>query len=308
MSDWLPSLNALKAFDATARHLSYTGAAAELGVTPAAVKQMVGKLEQAIGASLVQRDGKGLKVTSLGQSAVGDLSDGMQSIAEAVRKMRDPHLRRRLVISCEASFASSWLVPNLAEFRRDFPQINVLVESSQRLARLHEGDADIAIRYCGDNSGLVAYRLFDDEIFPVCSPALVEGRALPASITELRHMPLIHSDMSRLGWITQARKYFDWRNWAALLGFDFDPMQNENAGFFDDYDQAMQVAVAGLGVVLASGPVVQGLLDRGLLIRPFAEKLLPDVGFDVVTTSAASERADVQSFVEWIRAMVSSAR
>lgn len=306
MSDWLPSLNALRAFEAAARHLSFTQAAVELGVTPAAVKQLVDKLEQAIGEPLVQRDGRGLKVTPLGQAAMGDLNDGMQRIAEAVRKMRDPQIRQRLVISCEASFASSWLVPNLSTFRREYPQINILVESSQRIAQLQAGEADIAIRYGGDTSGLVAHRLFDDEIFPVCSPALLADRSRPLAIDALRDLPLIHSDMSRLGWVTQARKYFEWRNWAKQVGFDFDPAKNENAGFFDDYDHAMQVAVAGLGIVLASGPVAEGLLKRGLLVRPFKEVLSPGIGFDVVTSPLAAERADVQSFVGWIRAMVST--
>lgn len=300
MSDWMPSLNALRAFESVARNLSYTAAAQELGVTPAAVKQLVSKLEETLGHPLVHRSGNGLAVERSAQPAVADLALGMNALRAGVRKLRAPETSDQLVISCESSFASAWLVPNLADYRRSHPGVRIFVENTHRLVDLAAGEADVAIRYAAESKGLRTERLIQDEIYPVCSPALWAGAPETAALENLLTLPLIHTDISRLSWAVNSSTQFNWAHWAGQFGFDLDLAQCENAGSFEDYDHAIQTAVAGLGVVLASGPLLGDLLERGLLVRPFKETLNSDFGFDVVTSEEAYARPDVAEFVDWI--------
>lgn len=300
MPDWLPSLNALRAFEAVARHLSYTEAARELGVTAAAVKQLVTKLEESVGHPLVHRVGNGLAIDQSAQSAVVDFAQGMNALKAGVSKLRDPERSDQLVISCESSFASAWLVPNLASYRKANPDVRIFVESTHRLVDLTAGEADVAIRYAAESPGLRVTRLIQDEIYPVCSSSLWPGAPQSAPLETLLSWPLIHSDISRLPWAVNSRANFDWAHWARQFGLVLDPNQCENAGSFEDYDHTIQTAVAGLGVILASGPLLGDLLERGLLVRPFKEVLKPGLGFDVVTSEQAFSRPDVEKFVDWI--------
>lgn len=302
MQNWLPSLNSLRALEAVSRHLSYTAAADELGVTPAAVKQLVSKLEEAIGAALVRREGNALALTDLASAATPDLARGMQGFQSAVRSMRQPQASDQLMISCEASFASAWLVPNLPAFRRAHPGVRILVESSHRLVDLAAGEADVAIRYGAQTQDELSHRLIDDEIIAVCSPSLWPGVAHTAPLEKLYEWPLVYTDVSRLAWAVNTRRYFNWSTWVQHIGMTLDTTACDSAGSFEDYDLAIQTAVAGLGVVLASKPILAEQLERGLLVEPFQHSLRPGIGFDIVTTQDALRRDDVADFVTWVRA------
>ena len=146
-SSWLPSLHAMRAFEAVSRHLSYQQAAEELNVTPAATKQLVGKLEAALGRPLLQRKGRGLELTQEGLAGQADLAVAMRYISSSVAKMRRQRQTNKLIVSVEASFATAWLVPRLEEFRVGHPDISVLIDSSQQIVDLHQGEVDVAIRY-----------------------------------------------------------------------------------------------------------------------------------------------------------------
>lgn len=299
MTDWIPSLNSLRAFEAVARHLSYQRAAEELRVTPAAVKQLVSKLEAALGTRLLKRKGRGMELTSSGKSGLDELVSAMQLISSGVQKMRRPENNGRLIITVEASFATAWLVPRLESFRASNPNVNVLVDSSQRIADLERDDVDIAIRYGVERDGkLISYRLFGDQIFPACSPALADGPPRLRSIEQLKSVSLIHWDLSQQAWARNTRRWFAWDSWLTQIG---SPHLITGEGLhFSDYGQAVQAAIAGQGIVLASWPILQRAIETSLLVCPFTEKVTTDIGYDLVTSPDALNRNEVQLFVNWL--------
>lgn len=299
MNHSLPSLNALRAFEAIARHLHYPSAATELNVSPAAVKQLVAKLENSLDVRLVERSGRGLALTQIGRAGRDDLTAAMTLLTSAVEKMHKREASRRLIVSVEASLATTWLVPKLVEFRSQYPRINVLIDSSQEVVDLRHGDADIAIRYgVQEEQSLVSSRLFDDHIFPACSPSLVNGNAQLKQLSDLARVPLIHWDLSKMTWVQSTDKWFSWDNWLSHVGFD--SFAADNGLYFSDYGLAVQAAIAGQGVVLASWPILQEVVDAGLLVRPFDEIVTTDIGYDIVTTEEARDRDEVEMFVDWV--------
>lgn len=299
MSDWLPSLNALRAFETVSRHLNYRQAAEELRVTPAAVKQLVGKLEDTLGTPLVERDGRGLALTQAGAAGRDGLAAAFSQIERAVEKMRATDRRRRLIVSVEPSFATAWLVPRLEGFRAGNTEIDVLIDSSLQIVDLERGGADIAIRF-GDtpDDALVAHRLFDEELCAFCSPALLQDRPGPLKLEDLGSVTLLHWDLSQLDWAAATRKWMGWPQWLARVGAGHvTPGEGIR---FRDYNLAVQAAIAGQGVILGSLPVLRGLVEAGLLVSAFPESVVTDIGYDLVITETALARPEVARFVDWI--------
>lgn len=299
----LPSLKSLRAFEAAARHLSYHAAAEELSVTPAAVKHLVSRLEAALGAPLLQRRGRGLVLTAMGQAGLADLTLGLEYMAAGVSKMRDAQDAQQLIISAEPAFASAWLVPRLAQFQIEYPGITVLIDSTVHVVDLAAKSVDLAIRYGAENNENLNYqRLFDDCIVPACSPdlarRLAEGESSPLSLQSVNRLPLIHWETIGLGAAEASRQWFVWQNWLSHFGLAY--LANNNGLRFSDYNQALQAAIAGQGVVLVSAPILSDLFERGLLTCPFLEKASPSVGYDLVTLKDRSSCSAMNAFVQWI--------
>ncbi|MEM9044425.1 MAG: LysR substrate-binding domain-containing protein [Pseudomonadota bacterium] len=300
MADWIPSLYALRAFEVVSRHLSYKTAAEELKVTPAAVKQLVVKLEAAVSTKLIGRVGHRLELTPSGLAGQTDLELAMLHMSEAVKKMRHPRRDTRLIVTVEASLATTWLVPRLEKFRAARPGIDVLIDSSQRVVDMKREDVDIAIRYgVPSEDGLVINRLFEDLVLPACSPGMRSGPQRFEHLDDLRDAPLIHWDLSQTPWAQKTRQWFDWGSWFAqrkIHGVD-----TSKGLRFNDYGLAVQAAVSGQGVLLAGWPALQDTIEAGLLICPFPEHVQrTDIGFDVVTTEDAASRPEVAAFIDWL--------
>ena len=305
MSEWLPSLNALKAFEAVSRHLNYARAAEELRVTPAAVKQLVGKLEDALGTQLVRRSGRGLELTSAGASGCKLLASGFAQVRHAVDVMRSPDTRKRLIISVEPSFATAWLVPRLESFRETNGEIDVLIDSSLKIVDLENNAADIAVRFARTPQGrLVAHRLFDEQLCAFCSPSLASGPQDLNAIDDLQNATLLHWDLSEFSWAQTTRRWMGWQPWLKEVGAEH--ISSETGVRFSDYNLAVQAAIAGQGVVLGSLPVLHDLVEAGLLVCPFPDRVVTDIGYDLVTTQQALQRPEVQAFRDWIVAEASS--
>ncbi|MFK7940808.1 MAG: LysR substrate-binding domain-containing protein [Roseovarius sp.] len=295
----MPSLNALRAYEAAARHLSYQRAAEELHVTAPAVKQLVAKLEASLGVTLIRRKGRSLELTEQGRRGQEDLARAMQLLGTSVSKFRDRPRQSRLVVSVEASLSTSWLVPRLEGFRARHPDVTVLIDSNQEVVDLRQGQIDVAIRYGVEREeGLHIHRLFDDEIFPVCSPALVQGPTPLKTLIDLQHVPLIHWDISQLTWATQTRRWFTWDSWITKMGGD--GISVEHGLYFSEYGQAVQAAIAGQGVVLASWPILRDPVEAGLLVAPFQHRLSTDIGYEIATTEQAAQRPMVAAFIDWV--------
>ena len=301
MKIWIPSLNALRAFECTARLSSYKKAADELAVTPAAVKQLVAKLEDAVGEELVVRDGRKMSLTKAGQSGLEDLSGGFRQISRAVERIRSQKTAKRLVVSVDPSFAASWLVPHLENFKIAYPNISVLIDSSMQITDLNNGNTQIGIRFGVENHGnLISHRLIDEELCAMCSPLLTEGPNGLFHIKDLEKATLLRWDLTQFGWAKNTRSVNYWRTWLDSIGAsEITPANGLN---FNDYNLAVQAAIAGQGVILGSRPVLKSLLDKSLLIDPFNMSIKPGFGYDIVCTKEALNREDVNAFVSWMLA------
>lgn len=300
MSEWLPSLNALRAFEAVSRHLSYRDAAAELHVTAAAVKQLVQKLEAGVGMPLVERHGRGIALTRAGVAGLPELTRAFKQINAAVAKMRLGKQRKSLTVTVEPAFANAWLVERLDAFKTRYPNVDVLIDSSMRVVDLERETADIGIRY-GVRPGkeIVAHRLFDDETLAVCSPAYAVGPPALKQLRDLENVTLLHIEAGDADWKSStSMHWFDWRAWLETVGSgEIRPGRGLR---FNDYNLAIRAAIAGQGVVLASWPIVKSAIEAKLLVSPFAERAKTDVGYDLVATQLAIARPEVAGFVEWI--------
>lgn len=296
MSDWLPSLNALRAFETVARHLNYRLAAAELHVTPAAVKQLVAKLEDSLAVSLLEKKGRGLELTNEGKLISSDLSRSFTQISESVQRLRKQTARKRLIISVEPSFAAAWLIPRLDEFRAENTDVDVLVDSSMRIVDLEHDAADIAIRFgVPTNKNYYTIRLFDESLAALCNPSIAKGLE---QIEDIEKVTLIRWDLSEFEWAINTQQWNHWRYWLYEVGAEhIEPSEGLR---INDYNLAVQAALAGQGMIIGSLPVLRSLIDQKLLCNPFKEVAHTNIGYDLVTLDSSLSNPYVKKFINWI--------
>src|SRR5210317_274014 len=301
MSNWLPSLNALRAFETTARKKSYRKAAEELGVTTAAVKQLVEKLENLLGEKLFLGRGQNLKITSVGEVGLEELSISFKQIERTVNRMKSYKNKNRIVITCEPSFASAWLVPRLNKFKTLNPTIEVLIDSSPKVVSLSDGYIDLAIRFGVNDysSRLNVERLYDESLAPYCSPSLIHGSKKISNFSEIENYPLLRWDTSQFNWSNNTKRWMDWENWIKFAKLDTN--LNLNYGpKFTEYNLALQCAIAGQGFILGSTPVLSDLINKGLLIDPFNLSIKTDLGYDLVYEKKTFIKPEIEKFISWI--------
>jgi LysR family glycine cleavage system transcriptional activator len=288
VSRQLPPLNALRAFEAAARHLSFTRAAEELHVTQAAVSHQVKALEQRLGVMLFRRLNRALMLTDPGQAYLPAIRDAFDAIAQATRRLKAQEAAGSLTVSTMDSFAAKWLVPRLGRFRAKQPDIDVRISTSDRLVDFAHEDVDLAIR-CGrgDYPGLQVARLLTEDIFPVCSPALVDGDPPLRAPEDLRHHTLLHDNMRQ-----------DWRMWLMAAGLDdVDPTRGPA---FSLSSLVVQAAVDGQGVALGRGALVGDDLAAGRLVRPFTGSLPADFAYYIVYPEVAARQPKIVAFRDWL--------
>ncbi|MEM7558588.1 MAG: LysR substrate-binding domain-containing protein [Planctomycetota bacterium] len=266
------------------------------------------KLEETLDLRLVERRGHKLKLTPVGAAGKTGLALGMGHFSDAVQTMRRHKPAKRLIVSVEASLATTWLVPKLDLFWAKHPDIDLLVDASQHIVDLKQSDVDVAIRYgVPAEDGLITKRLFKDLVFPACSPSLAAGPPKLENLKQLRDVTLIHWDTNHLHWAQATQRWFSWSEWldhAGVAGVDCSKGKR-----FTDYGLAVQAATAGQGVILAGWPALEETLGAGLLVSPFQNSVIEtDIGFDVVTTAEASRRPGVATFVEWLTGVAGEVR
>jgi LysR family glycine cleavage system transcriptional activator len=284
----LPPLAALKAFEAAARHLSIKSAAAELSVTPTAVSHQIRRLEDSLGVAVFQRLPRQLRLTSAGSELYVALRDGFDLFAAAIGRIRPRDAARLLTITTTPAFAARWLLPRLGAFRNAHPEQDLRLHTSVEIAPLDGHTADIAIRYgLGSWPGLVAEKLFDDRIAPVCSPLLKVKK--PKDL--LKHT-LIHNE-----WQASLRNASTWRAWAKRA--KFSSLDSQGGIVFSDESHAISAAIAGQGVALLSTALIEPELQSGLLVQPFGP-VLSNYAFYLVYPEA--RRTEVQDACAWIGA------
>lgn len=299
MARRLPGLPALRTFEAAGRHLSFTKAADELAVTPAAVSAQIRVLEEQIGVRLFWRTSRTVRLTQAGEILLAAAAEAFEVIGRAVERIGGAGARRTLTVSSGLSFAAKWLVPRLDRFRRLHPGIDIRLDATEQLADFTRDEVDVAVRFGpGVYPGLRVDRLFDEEVFPVCSPVLLQGAVPLHRPADLRHHTLIHED-----WLGREEGIWpDWRSWLLAAGAaDVDATQ----GFhFRQTALVIQAAIDGQGVALGTTSLVADDLASGRLVRPFdlALKGPPQFAYYLVAPRATADRPLVKAFRDWVLA------
>jgi LysR family glycine cleavage system transcriptional activator len=292
MARRLPPLNAIRAFEAAARHLSFTKAAEELFVTQAAVSHQIKGLEENLGVQLFRRFNRRLMLTDAGQAYLPPLREAFDRIATATEQLCASEETGALKVSVLPSFAAKWLLPRLSCFRERHPEIDVLVSATGELANFDGDGVDIAIRYgWGNYQGLTVEHLMDDVVFPVCSPELLEQGPPLERPADLKHHTLLHDP-------TTVNESKDWRSWlkaAGVTGVD----ASRGPGFTDT-SLVLQAAIEGHGVALGRSALTGNDLEAGRLVQPFGPSIPSQFRYFVVCPPSGSERPKVRAFRDWL--------
>jgi len=297
MTARLPSLNGLRAFEAAARHLSFTVAASELNVTQTAVSHQIRRLEEELGVRLFLRQNRALALTPEAK----DYLPGVRAAFNDLRLATDRLLRKDddhvLTVSTLASLAAKWLLPRLATFQESHPGIDVRITTSPGLVDFRNGDVVAAIRYGrGHWLGTRAEWLTADELFPVCSPALLEGDKPLRCPEDLAHHTLLHSS----GGYDD-----DWRLWLTAAGLPSN-ISKQPGLTFDLIFLTLQAAIDGSGVAMGRTSYVEADIAKGRLVVPFKVTLPADAGFYLVTPEAKADPPKLRAFRQWLKGSVQS--
>jgi LysR family transcriptional regulator, glycine cleavage system transcriptional activator len=292
MSQPLPPLNALKAFEAIARHLSFAKAAAELHVTPAALSHQIRALEQQLGLALFHRRTRAIELTDAGRLIYPGLHAGFESVRNAIGQLERGREANVLVISATTGLTAKWLMPRLWRFLHAHPDIDARISASMKLADFVTDGVDAAIRLSkGHHSDLHVERLFDDSVLPVCSPKLVEAGL--RSVADLGRFPLIHYDIPTSMYAPPL--WADWFAIAGVQGIDATRGLKVNVA-----DHALDAAVAGAGVSLSFKLIASDDVHAGRLVTPFGPELPLSSGYNFVCPKGHETRPKVRAFRDWL--------
>lgn len=291
----LPPLPALRAFEAAARHLSFRLAAEELAVTPTAISHQIRLLEGLLGLALFRRHVRRVSLTEAGAHLYPVLRAGLDSFAQAIAGLYPPPRPGPVTVTATTLFTASRLIPALGAFRAAWPQYELRLHATDDVVDLAGGAADIAIRYApGPFPGLVSQRLCRERFGPVCSPSL--GLSRPRQLSD---SVLIHSEWRRRDMQP------DWPRWraaAAMASLDV------TGGLrFTDESHAIQAAIAGHGVAIASLVLVADELARGVLVHPFGP-VIEGHAYHLVAPAEVMARADVQAVCGWLKTSIATQR
>lgn len=288
MARRLPPLNALRAFEAAARHLSFTRAADELNVSQAAISHQVKALEERLGVLLFRRLNRNLALTEAGAAYLPDVSLAFDRLADATTRLRRITTNPRLTISVLPSFAAKWLMPRLKSLWAAHPDLEVRFSASERLVDFQSEDVDLAIRYGSGNwPGLRVDAFLTEELFPVCSPALRDGDPPLHAPADLARHTLIHDEMRE-----------DWRMW--LLAAQVTGIDATKGPSFSHSSMVLTAAIDGHGVALGRSALVADDLAAGRLVRPFAVSIPADFAYYLVCPVETADSPNIAAFRSWL--------
>jgi LysR family glycine cleavage system transcriptional activator len=290
----LPPLNALKAFEAAARHESFTRAAEELCVTQGAVSHQVKALEGELALKLFNRERQRLVITEAGREYLGIVRDALDRIALGTERLLQRQNSGVLTVSTSPDFAAKWLVHRLGHFAEAHPGIDLRVSGTLHHVDFAREEVDLAVRH-GDGNwpGLDAVRLSAEQLFAVCSPKLLSGKRRVSKPADILKHPLIHMD-SRT----------DWTNWLQAAGLDdsaatHGPVLNRASMVID-------AAIDGQGIALARTTLAAGDLIKGHLVRPFAQSLPLNKTYWIICPKATASLPKIVTFRDWLLAEAAS--
>jgi len=290
----LPPLNALKAFEAAARHESFTRAAEELFVTQGAVSHQVKALETELGVKLFNRERQRLIITEAGREYLTILRDAFDRIAVGTERLLQRQSSGVLTVSTSPDFAAKWLVARLGRFAEEHPSVDLRVSATLHHVDFAREDVDLAVRH-GDGNwpGLDVVRLSAEHLFPVCSPKLLTGRNRLTQPADVLKFPLIHVDDRK-----------DWVRWLAAAGVESPELSH--GPVLNRVSMAMDAAIDGQGIVLARTTLAAADLISGRLLRPFAEELRLSKTYWIICPKATTALPKIVKFRAWLLAEAAS--
>ncbi|MDR5776490.1 MULTISPECIES: transcriptional regulator GcvA [unclassified Caballeronia] len=292
------NLNALRAFEAVSRHLSYSAAAEELNVTPAAVGHLVRGLEDALDVELFHRTTSGatrLFLTDAARSVLPALQSGFDLLSETVEQLKASKSRTAFTVTVPAAFADKWLLRRVDRFQQRHPYYDLRIDTSNRLVDFAADRVDVGIRYgAGTWSGLTSTFLLRDEFFPVCSPSLLRGKQRLKTPADLQHHLLIH-DVS----MQSSGAFPTWRSWLHKAGCR--NVVDCNRGIqINDSAAAYQTAISGNGVALGRTTLVEHDLKEEKLVKPFDVVQTCELAYYLVHKKGSESAAPIVAFKEWL--------
>lgn len=282
----LPPMQALRAFEAAARERSLSRAAAALHVTHGAISHQIKALEADLGVRLVERAGRGIRLTDEGERFATRVRAAFAELASAVQEMAQRANPRRLRVSCTPSFGARWLLPRIGRFIAANKDIDLDISATNALVDFNRDDMDVAIRYgFGHWPGLVSEHLADDAFFPVCSPRIAGG------------MPKRPEDLARYTLLRADDEF--WKPWFDAVGVDLpEPVRGP---IFNDSSHLLQAAADGQGVALARRTLIGKDLRNRVLVRPFAVEVAAPRKFFLVCPPRMEHTAKFAAFRQWLR-------
>src|SRR5688572_22992633 len=285
-------LNALRAFEAVAAHLSFTGAAQALHVTTAAVSSHIKSLEEFLETPLFVRHSRSVRLTPQGARLLPGVQRGLSELTRAVDQLRQDRSSGLLNISLLGSFLQKWLLPRLSDFYQKYPEVDLRFNASRDLIDFMNTDFHAAVRYgAGEWSNLRSEKMLDDWVFPVTSPALPEKLGPIETMGDLNKYPLLHSASE------------PWVDWLRRVGGDTTRV--ERGPVLDDSASVLAAAEQGHGLALARWSLVAGDLAAGRLVRPSTQSVRQHHSYYFVAPSHHFELPKVIRFRDWLREVCS---
>lgn len=290
MYQHLPPLGALHAFEAAARHLSFKAAADELHVTPGAISQQIKLLEERLGTPLFRRRTRRIELTEAGRLLLPPAQQAFRLLSDATARLRGRDSANILTVSLLPSFAALWFVPRLGHFRARHPEIDVRISATPKLAELERDEVDVVIRYgLGNYPGLYVEHLLADDLFPVCSPKLLDGPVPLREPADLARHTLIHDELRQ-----------EWELWLRAAGME-GAVDTSRGPSFSLWELAFQAAIAGQGVALGRSTLVAGYLQSGVLVKPFTISSHSQFGYYFVCQPERLQERKIAALRAWLR-------
>lgn len=283
------SLDAIRGFESAARHLSFTAAAEELCITQSAVSKQVKSLEDALGAPLFLRGGKGLSLTPQGRELYEAARAALSQLASAVDRLLAVD-RASVAVTTTPSFAALWLAPKLAKFQQREPAIDVRVDASEARVNLEREGMDLAVRLYPVQPGDESPPLLQEQALLVAAPAVA---ARIHSAADIAHMPLLvyYDPATRFPWMS-------WPDWYERLGLKQSAQQP--CLYFSQYEHVLNAAVQGGGIAIGRTPLVLPLLRGGQLTVVLPGQTVDGLGYRIITSAHSADRPAVQKFRAWL--------
>jgi len=291
----LPPLKGLRAFEAAARHLSFSRAADELFVTPAAISHQIKGLEDYLGVTLFRRLPRAVHLTDEAQLVLPSISEAFDKLDQAASMLKENKTSGILTVTSAPTFAAKWLLPRLSDFSALYPDINVRLDARLETVDFDREGVDVGVRLgSGNYPGMHVDPLFNETVVPVCHPKYLEGPNALREPSDLKHHVLLHVDWGR----KIEGPVPDWMMW--LRSANVDDVDSTRGPVFTVEEMAIAAAVRGTGIALASVYAVRDEVENGTLVVPFEQSIEAGVSYWVVAPERTANNAKVKAFRDWI--------